>query len=210
MLGTIEKRFALREVTAVCGLILLASAIVSAQAAAPASYRATSEARATLVLMSSSMPTPKPGIDPGCKVVFDATDKLLTVPNHAYMTHKDASGKANSSEIISIDGARYLMVGGKWSKSPRTLQQAKQAEEEKMKNPQLKMSCKHLGDDTVNGEAVGVYTSHEETEDVSSDAKFWISKGKGLILKEELQPEAGDVEHQLNLRYEYSNVHAPM
>jgi hypothetical protein len=156
------------------------------------------------------MRKPEPGIDPGCKVVFDATDKLLTVPNHAYMSHKDASGKTNSSEIISIDGSRYLMVGGKWSKSGRTLKEAKQAEEEKMKNPQLKMSCKHLGDDTVNGEAVGIYASHEETEDVSSDAKFWISKGKGLILKEELQPEVGDVEHQMNLRYEYSNVHAPI
>jgi hypothetical protein len=206
----IENRFALPEMIAVCGLILLASAIVNAKAAKPSIYRATSEARATLAPISSSMPMPEPGIDPGCKVVLDATDKLLTVPNHAYMTHKDASGKTNSSEIISIDGARYLMVGGKWSKSGRTLQQAKQAEEEKMKNPQLKMSCKHLGDDTVNGEAVGVYTSHEETEDVNADAKFWISKSKGLILKEELQPEAGDVEHQMNLRYEYSNVHAPM
>jgi hypothetical protein len=206
----IENRFALPGMIAVCGLILLASAIVNAKAAKPSIYRATSEARATLAPISSSMPMPEPGIDPGCKVVLDATDKLLTVPNHAYMTHNDASGKTNSSEIISIDGARYLMVGGKWSKSGRTLQQAKQAEEEKMKNPQLKMSCKHLGDDTVNGEAVGVYTSHEETEDVNADAKFWISKSKGLILKEELQPEAGDVEHQMNLRYEYSNVHAPM
>jgi hypothetical protein len=210
MPATIEKRFALRGTTALCGLVLFASAIGNLRAATPATYRGNSAARATPAPASNRLPLPDPAIDPGCKVVFDATDKLLTVPNHAYMTHKDASGKTNNSEIISIDGARYLMVGGKWSKSGRTLQQAKQDEQEKMKNPQLKMSCKHLGDDTVSGEAVGVYTSHEETEDVSSDAKFWISKSKGLILKEEIQPEAGDTKSQIDLRYEYSNIHAPM
>ena len=208
MPGMTEKRFARRWMMAACGAMIFMSGFVIARAATSGNSQVTSETRAALTL--TSLPRPVPAIDAACKAVFDATDKLLTVPNHSYMTHKDASGKITNSETISIDGARYLLVGGKWSKSRRSLQQAKADEEEKLKNPQLKMSCKHLGDDSVNGEAVAVYTSHEVTEDADAAAKFWISKSKGLILKEEMQPDASDAKNQWALRYEYSNVHAPM
>jgi hypothetical protein len=92
-----------------------------------------SGARAAFASMPISMPTPTPAIDPACKPVFDASDKLLTVPNHSYMTRTASGGKTSVSETISIDGARYAMVGGKWSKSPRTLADAKAQEEENKK-----------------------------------------------------------------------------
>jgi hypothetical protein len=49
------------------------------------------------------------------------------------MTRTASGGKTSVSETISIDGARYAMVGGKWSKSPRTLADAKAQEEENKK-----------------------------------------------------------------------------
>jgi hypothetical protein len=65
-----------------------------------------------------------------------------------------------------------------------------------------------VGDDSVNGQTAEVYTEHAETEDSKADTKIWISKSKGLILKQELaiDPSA----ERWAIRFDYANVHAPM
>jgi hypothetical protein len=191
MSATSRKYFAAR-MSVLCAPAVLLSAFVSAQAATPAGHRTISAA--------------PPAIDATCKVVFDAADKLLSVPHHEYMTQKDSGGKTRSTEIIAIDGARYLMLDGKWSKSRMTAAQLKEQEEENKKNAKV-IACKKVGDDTVNGEAAAVYTEHSETEDSKDDAKIWISKSKGLILKQEMVIDSGD---HWDIRFEYANVRAPM
>jgi hypothetical protein len=123
------------------------------------------------------------------------------------MTRTASGGKTSVSETISIDGARYVMVGGKWSKSPQTLADAKVQEEANKKNAKV-IACRHVGDDSVNGEAVEVYTEHAETEDTKADTKIWISKSKGLILKQELALDPSG--ERWTIQFEYANVHAPM
>lgn len=194
MNGTAMRWFAARRMPVVCASAVLLSALVCTQASTPAGRR-------TIVAV-----VPPASIDAACKVVFDASDKLLSVPHHEYMTQKDSGGKIRNSEIVAIDGARYVMFDGKWSKSRMTAAQMKEQEEENKKNAKV-ISCKKIGDDTVNGEAVAVYTQHSETEDSKDDGKVWISKSKGLILKQEMDIDSGD---HWDIRFEYANVRAPI
>jgi hypothetical protein len=43
----------------------------------------------------------------------------------------------------------------------------------------------------VNGEAAAVYSQHVETENDKMDVQVWISKSKGLPLREELDVDVG-------------------
>lgn len=150
-----------------------------------------------------------PATDPACKPVFEASDKLLTTENHMYMS-KTSGGKTATSESINAGGARYVMVGGKWTRSRVSAQGMKEQEEENKKNAKNN-SCQRVGEETVNGEAATVYIEHSETDFSKIDAKVWISKSKGLIVKEELDLDTGDAggKDRMAIRYEYSNVHAP-
>jgi hypothetical protein len=63
----------------------------------------------------------------------------------------------------------------------------------------------------MNGEAVAVYSTHSETQDVKSDAQLWISKSKGVPLREELRIDVGGKlgKSHYSMRYEYGNVQPP-
>ena len=83
----------------------------------------------------------------------------------------------------------------------------------KIKNS--KYTCHYLRDEPVNGEPAARYSSHSEREDsdMKSDGQIWISKGRGLPLRQELEiTESGDkpeVNHH-SMRYEYTNVRPPL
>ena len=149
-------------------------------------------------------------VDPACKPVLDATHKTLDTPNHMYTDRLGANAKKMTGEMITINGDRYLMMNGKWTKSRMTVAATKEQEEENIKNAKV-LSCKRTGDDMVGGEAATVYTEHTENEDTKSDGKIWVSKSRGLILKEEIDLDTGDSSKvHMTLRYEYANVKAPM
>jgi hypothetical protein len=150
--------------------------------------------------------------DPACKPVFDAMDRVLDVPSHEFMIKaggKGEGGKTTQSELITVNGSRYVMVSGRWAKSPATTTQLREQEAENKKNAKV-FSCKKAGGEMVNGEPTTIYTIHSETEDAKSDGKLWISNLRGLPLKEEASIDMGDgdVWHS-SVRFEYSNVHAP-
>ena len=46
-------------------------------------------------------------------------------------------------------------------------------------------SCAHVGDESVAGTAATVYTPHTENEAVKADARIWVAKGSGLVLRVE-------------------------
>ena len=157
----------------------------------------------------TTTPFADPAIDPACKVVFDANDKTLDTPNHAYQEHLDPGGKNVTTELITVNGQRYLLVNGTWKKSRMTVADTKAQEEENKKNAKV-VSCKRVGTDSVNGQAATVYTEHSENDDTKADGKVWISSS-GVILKNEIELDTGDAtKSKITIRYEYGNVKAPI
>jgi hypothetical protein len=135
-----------------------------------------------------------------CKAYFDASDKLYTTPVHSYITHTVAK---RSGEMIRVNGDSYFLVQEKWTKSLFNQQAMHEQELENRKNN--KASCQHVRDESVNGEAAAVFSTHSESEDEKADGMVWISKSRGLLLRQEIDLE-GD---HLTTRYEYTNVTAP-
>ena len=82
-------------------------------------------------------------------------------------------------------------------------------EEENWKNAK-NVSCKYLRDESVKGESAAVYSTHNENEDTKEDGQVWVSKSKGLPLRQEEDVDIGygDKRHH-STRYEYTNVQAP-
>ena len=81
-------------------------------------------------------------------------------------------------------------------------------EQENRKNVK-NASCRHVRDEIVNGEPAGVFSAQTETDDIKSDSLIWISKNKGLVLRQEEDLDAGGDKSHVSARYEYSNVSAP-
>ncbi len=147
-----------------------------------------------------------------CKTVHDAIGKSITLPSHAYEAETDpnrTSAGATNHEIIRTGGAIYVSIGGKWKKSPMSEADTRAQEEENWKTAK-NVSCKYLRDESVNGQSAAVYKTHNENEDTTEDGQVWISKSKGLPLREEqdIDVGAGDKRH-ISIRYEYTNVQAP-
>jgi outer membrane lipoprotein-sorting protein len=147
----------------------------------------------------------------GCQAVDAAQDKILTIPTHLYTSSTISSGKVTrETEIIYVGGASFVKTGGKWSRSPMSAKDMADQERENRKNS--KYSCKYLRDEVVGGEAAAVYSVHTENEEIKSDGTIWLSKSKGVPLKQDLAIDTGGggaPDHYLS-RYEYANVTAPI
>ena len=198
---TQRRNFGLREFSATMAAAMLLSGSTSTAATASA-------VRATVADAERSLPVAV--VDPACKPVFDATHKTLDTPNHLYSDQSDGQGRKTTGELITLNGDRYVFYNGKWSKSRMTVAATKAQEEENIKNAKV-LSCKRAGDDVVNGDAATVYIEHTENEDTKSDGKIWVSKSRGVVLKEEIDLDSGTAEHQhIAMRYEFGNVKAPI
>jgi hypothetical protein len=142
-----------------------------------------------------------------CQLVFDAMSKIFDTPYHSYLT-TNMGGTTLTSESIYAAGAIYAKVDGKWSRSPITMQELKETDpnnRQDQKNRQNEATCRYLHDEPVNGEMAAVYSMHSESP--KSDAQVWISKAKGLPLREEA--DLGDKNH-VSTRFEYGNIKPPM
>ncbi len=147
-----------------------------------------------------------------CKMLYDATDKLYSAPNHAYSSQISGSKAApvtRTQEAIQIDGVIYILMNGAWKKSPMTSAGMQAQIVENRKNAK-NVSCKYSRDESVNGEAAAVYIAHSETDAGKADATIWISKSRGLILRQEEDLDMGDPDKMhISIRYDYSGVKAP-
>lgn len=142
--------------------------------------------------------------DSGCKAVFDASDKSTTTPHHLY----DTSPGLTANESIAVDGFYYVLIKGKWKKSPLTVKAQLEQGQENRKNAKS-YSCTYVRDEPVDGEPAAVYSTHAVMdEDLKSDCQVWISKSRGLILRQEEDVDTGEKTHH-SIRYDYNNVHAP-
>jgi hypothetical protein len=150
-------------------------------------------------------------IPPACRPLIEAEKKVLMTPNHAYTTERPArpSGQATTHEVISAGGAMYILHGGSWRRSPLTTQAALEQMEQNLTDTK-QYSCRHVGDEAVNGVPAAVYVAHSETEDLKADARTWVATSSGLVLRteEDLDTGNGDTRH-VSIRYEYANVRVP-
>jgi hypothetical protein len=142
-----------------------------------------------------------------CKTVFDADDKMLATDHHTYMT--SAGVRTETTESITVAGIIYIQHKGAWRKSPITAKEMIEQKAENRKNAK-NVSCHLLREEVVDGEATHVYSGHSETEDMKADVTVWISRSKGLPLKQEQDTDlgAGGKSH-FSIRYSYSGVSAP-
>ena len=134
-----------------------------------------------------------------CDAVVAASIKVLQVPAHLYTTETGARNR--SSEVIYFNGVTYLKVEGQWRKSAfarKTVAEQKKESEEKIG------TCAVVRDEAIGGEPATLYKVRNKSED-AADVQMWISKIRGLVLKQSYDLGPGRTE----IRYEYSNVTAP-
>ena len=147
--------------------------------------------------------------DPDCQVVLGAMDKMYSTPYHAYTSITGMlPGKTFTGEMIFVGGSQYVLSEGKWSTDTLSAAEMKDMAVRARKNAKH-VSCHKVRDDSVNGETATVYGTHEETEHGTTDTQIWISKSKGLMLRQEMDLTAGTSKTHMSSRYEYRDVQAP-
>lgn len=146
-----------------------------------------------------------------CDAVIAALMKVYQVPAHLYMTQTAGlnGGKTKNSETIYLNGVTFVKLDGPWRKSrisPQDLADSKKESDQKIG------TCSPVRDEAVNGEPATLYKNHTQTPDDSIDTQIWISKVRGLPLKQayDLDVHAGAAgKSHSEIRYEYANVTAP-
>ena len=146
----------------------------------------------------------------GCDAVIAAAIKVLQVPAHMYMTETAGfnGGKTRNAETIYLNSVTFVMVNGRWRKS--TISPKDLAEIEKRIGPKTGV-CSAVRDEAVSGEPATLYKAHSQTADETVDTQIWISKLRGLPLKQINDIDVGGArgKSHTEIRYEYTNVTAP-
>jgi len=147
-------------------------------------------------------------LSPECQAMMDAGVKQFSVPSHAFITSTGISSALAQSEMINVNGATYAMVNGTWMKSPVSVDQLIQQSQAQVASAKSH-TCQVMPDETVDGVAASVYTSHTETATGATDSRVWIAKATGLPIKSEIDMTMGARKSHTSVRYEYNNVTAP-
>jgi hypothetical protein len=152
--------------------------------------------------------------DEGCKALYDALTKVVVTPTHIYTTTVAGYNKnvPRNSEMIYAggpNGAIYVLSAGKWTRAQMTSAEMTSKQEENRRT--AKDVCHAVREEMVNGEAATVYSTHSDNDGSKIDATVWISKSKGLPLKEEMDMDVGGGagKTHISMRYEYANVKPP-
>lgn len=169
----------------------------------------TSFAAAVIVAIGLSAGPAALAVDPSCQPLIHASEKQISTPNHAYMT-TTRDGKARTREVIFAGDSIYVMVNGKWNRSPLTPQKMQEMQAENLSRAKS-MTCRYLRDESVNGEAAAVYGTQGDSEFGKTESTIWISKSKGLPLRTEMDMSLGGKmgKSHMSARYEYSQVKPP-
>jgi hypothetical protein len=147
----------------------------------------------------------------GCDAVIAASQKVLQVPSHLYMTETAGfnGSKTRNAETIYLNDAMYTSLNGVWRKSPMTLQELAGARKDSAKDLG---ACSMVHDELVGVEPATLYKVHTQTPDDTVDTQIWISKLRGLPLKQISDIDVGAGargKSHTEIRYEYTGVRAP-
>lgn len=149
--------------------------------------------------------------EPECQTVFDALTKAATTPNHQFMTETGANKAApENSEVIATSDAMYVKIDTTWQRRPYNPQQQATQMREAFKTSNI--TCQHLRDETMAGEAVAVYDNRDKQAGGSIvDSQIWVSKARGLPLKQTIDIDVGGKrgKSHTDVRVDYANVQAP-
>lgn len=162
------------------------------------SIRSMSSLAISALLLAAAAATPSAHAgDSACKPAFAAMEKAAMTPNHQVATETEGKGQAPTRSELIFDGRKmYVMTAGKWTTVPYDAAQTVKD----MREAEGQARCKYVGDDSVGGEAVTVYSEHRD-----ADIQVWISKSRGLPLRQTI-----DIDGSHNdVRFDYSNVRAP-
>lgn len=167
---------------------------------------------AVAVLTGAPLPTTTAAqtIPAGCRPLVDAERKTVMMPHHLYSTSGPAGQAAEArAEMISVGGASYLLYQGKWMRSPVTPKEELDQVQENISNAKA-FSCRRVGAESVGGVPADAYASHDEHDGSVGNARIWVARGSGLVLRIEavIDTGGGDKQH-MSGRYEYTNVRAP-
>ncbi|HLW79613.1 MAG TPA: hypothetical protein VKU44_08450 [Terriglobia bacterium] len=146
-----------------------------------------------------------------CKPIIDTSSKVFNTPTHMYITG-NTNGLTLTTEMIYAAGGIYMKINGKWSAGGTTKDAEELVEKNQQKNRQTsKATCRYLKDELVAGEMAALYSMHDETSG-KIDSQIWISKAKGLPLRQEddIDLGAGKGKVHNSTRYEYGNVRPPI
>ena len=161
-----------------------------------------------MIVMLGAAQAGAQALSPECQAMMDAGVKQFSVPSHAFMTSTGISSALTQSEMINVNGATYAMVNGTWMKSPVSVEQLIQQSQAQVASAKAH-TCQAMPDETLDGVAASVYTSHTETANGATDSRVWIAKATGLPVKSEIDMTMGDRKSHTSVRYEYNNVTAP-
>jgi hypothetical protein len=137
-----------------------------------------------------------------CKPILEASSKVFNTPAHLYITGKTGDLTV-TTEMIYAAGAVYMKMDGKWSSIGAT----KDLEPSQKKPQNDTSACRYQKDELVNGEMAAVYSL---TVKGTLDSQFWISKAKGLPLREEDEIGAVKGKSHNSTRFEYGDIKPPM
>lgn len=146
-----------------------------------------------------------------CQPVQDSTLKGFSVPRHLYES-STRNGQPRTSEIIYIGNDIYLLMNGKWKKSPLTKDAMLNQEKENFADTK-DMSCRVVREEAVGGVPTIVYAVHSENEAGKVDTQLWLSKVSGLPVKEEIDLDVGggpSGKSHRSIRFAYTDVKAPI
>jgi hypothetical protein len=116
--------------------------------------------------------------DATCKLVFEATAKSLTTPNHLYMKTslpKVNDGKPADSEFINTGKARYRKQDdGTWVAASSPQDELDQMADNRKENQYI---CRFIRGESIDGVAASLYEFRSDTGLIT---KTWLSKSNGL------------------------------
>lgn len=144
----------------------------------------------------------------GCQVVFDAMDKVMKTPVHIYST-TGSGGRTQTTETIYLGDDIYTTDKGKWTHSAIKIEQVKQKDQQDRRRSTY--NCTHLKDELIDGDVIAQYKTHSVILDQKSDSEIWVSKSTGLLVKNEVDTDAGSKGGKMHysVRYDYKDVKAP-
>ena len=101
------------------------------------------------------------------------------------------SGPQKTCGVVQDAYSKTFSAGAKMSTQNSGAVNVTQAQGEITQSVPYQESCKYLRDENLNGEAVSVYSDVMKSQAGTADAKVWISKAKGLILRQEVEADMG-------------------
>ena len=142
-----------------------------------------------------------------CQPVFEALTRCL---RHQVTVIPPTPCRTIAREKIYTQGNAFYRGAGKWMKDsddPKTLL-AKEIENRK----QGAATCKIVREESVNGQPATLYSLHGKAQHTTEEAQMWIAKGTGLLLREEMDVNAGGSARKshISAHYEYGNIQPPM